>query len=494
MDIPSLQGFDASGPDLTSTGGLFDRLEDASDDGRTILFECTRDGELLSASARFSGLEAAAGLPAGGLAAKLVAMVAPGNRSVVATISLELSAGPRQFVVRFVPVSTSGRNDLKLVGAMRDVSAELLTDRADPLAVSRSEELARVSSDWYWETNTHGLLTSVSASLEVLLGKRPGELLGRPLASIGTLLRGDAGDVPMELAAERGSSFRDQLFAIELPSGATRLYRLAGVAIWDKSGKGTGYRGVAAAISNSTRIIERMRSELSRAAKQNFLSAMSHELRTPLNAIIGFAEAMRGQIHGPLDPHYVDYAGDIANAGRHLLGLIQDLLDISSLESGEVDLACEEFDIVDVANQALAMVGMKARARGISLDRLEAARRVVVRADRRRTLQIFVNLLGNAVKFTPSEGAVGMSLDIDDAVGEVSATVWDTGPGIAPRDHDRVFEKFEQLPAPSQVSSDEGVGLGLHISRRLANLMGGSLTLDSDEGAGARFTLTLPAA
>jgi len=455
------------------------------------LFECTPSGALIDANSTYFDIERVAALGKGELASKLVAAIAPGPESVAASFALELCGVSRHFHVRFAPVSTLGRNELKLAGSMGD-TAEI--DGAKAAAGWRSDELVRVNSDWYWETNAHGLLTSVSRAIELLVGQSPGGLLGRPLSAIGTLLRGENGEMPFELARRNGSSFRDQLMSVEMKSGGTKLYRLAGVAVWDHAGGGNGYRGVATVVPNSARLIERMRSELGRTAKQHFLSAMSHELRTPLNAIIGFAEAMSHEVHGPLKPQYVDYAGDIAGAGRHLLGLIQDLLDISSLDSGDVDLDSETFDMAALVEQARSMIAMKAEARGIDARGVALTYPAAVRADKRRTLQILVNLLGNAVKFTPQGGMIGCDLSQTTDAHEVAVTVWDTGPGIDAKDHARVFEKFEQLSHEPHVSNGEGTGLGLHISRRLSSLMGGGLTLASKRGQGARFTLTLPAA
>lgn len=457
-----------------------------------VVFECSSTGALFEANAAYAELERAAMLAPGELAAMLVTALAPAGESVSASFTLELLGDPRHFHVRFVPVSTLARNELKFVGIMRESSTTVEQRERDSLAGWQGDELVRVNSDWYWETDSRGALISISRALELLVGQPAGALLGRPLTAIGTLLRGENGEVPYETAQARGSSFRDQLMSVTTQGGATRLYRLAGVAVPTKDG-GCGYRGVAAVVPDSARLIERMRSELGRTAKANFLSSMSHELRTPLNAIIGFAEAMNHEVHGPLKAQYVEYAGDIANAGRHLLGLIQDLLDISSLDSGEIDLETEDFDLAALIEQARAMVQMKASARNIDIKAVVLDMPLRARGDRRRTLQILVNLLTNAVKFTPEGGFVGAEPAVA-LPGHVAVTVWDSGPGIDPEDHARVFQKFEQLPQPPYVASSEGTGLGLHISRRLAELMEGGLTLESRKGMGARFTLTLPAA
>jgi signal transduction histidine kinase len=480
-------------PDLDGDDRALDRLSESVPGlASRVLFECDTDGALIDANSRYYDIEFGAGLAPGQLARTLVAALAPGDRSIAATFALELLGEPRHFHVRFVPVSTHGRNKLKFAGMMREVGSSADEAANDVPSGWHGADLLRVNSDWYWETDARGLLTSVSRSLELLLGRPEGGLLGRPLSDVGVLLRGENGEMPYDLARQRGSNFRDQLMSIAVPGSGTRLYRLAGVTVADGAG-GLGYRGVAAVVPNSARLIERMRSELGKSAKQQFLAAMSHELRTPLNAIIGFAEAMAHEVHGPLKPQYVDYAGDIADAGRHLLGLIQDILDISSLDAGGIALDIDRFDLRTVVDQARTMITIKADARAIDTRGVELAYPVTVHADRRRTLQILVNLLTNAVKFTPEGGMVGAMLDHCDDPAFVALTVWDTGPGIDPANHARIFDKFEQVADQPHVAHGEGVGLGLHIARRLATAMGGDLTLDSRLGEGARFTLRLPA-
>lgn len=230
--------------------------------------------------------------------------------------------------------------------------------------------------------------------------------------------------------------------------------------------------------------------ELANRAKSEFLAVMSHELRTPLNAIIGFSDILRSEMFGPLgSPRYREYAGDINQSGRHLLELINDILDISKAEAGKLELQEEVVSLEDLAARAMAMIVPRAEEAGIRLSFRLPPRSVRLRADRRKLLQMLLNLLSNAVKFTPAEGRVTLAA----AVGPdgVELAVEDTGIGIAPQDLDKVQEPFIQLD-PAMTRHREGTGLGLPLAKRLAQLHGGRLEIESRLGSGTTVRVRLP--
>lgn len=224
--------------------------------------------------------------------------------------------------------------------------------------------------------------------------------------------------------------------------------------------------------------------------KSQFLAAMSHELRTPLNAILGFSEMIKEQILGPCgNPRYVDYARDIFTAGIHLLGLINDILDLSKVEAGRMQLLEEEIDIPRLVAECLEMVAETARNRGLTLRREEPEGRFRLRGDARLLRQILLNLLSNSLKFTPSGGSI--SVHLERSAGAAVIQIRDTGIGIAAEAMERVIEEFQQ--ADITVARDHGgTGLGLPLSRRFMALHGGELVLESQVGAGTTATLRFP--
>jgi signal transduction histidine kinase len=222
--------------------------------------------------------------------------------------------------------------------------------------------------------------------------------------------------------------------------------------------------------------------------KSEFLANMSHELRTPLNAILGFSQVLRERMFGELNAKQEEYLEDILSSGNHLLSLINDVLDLSKVEAGQVELAVAPFSLREALERGVVMVRERASENGVRLG-LEIAPDVdVVAADERRVRQVVFNLLSNAVKFTPSGGRVDVAAARLD--GEIHVSVADTGPGIAPEDRERIFEEFQQTDAGAR--QREGTGLGLALSKRLVDLHGGRIWVESELGAGSRFVFTLP--
>jgi len=229
--------------------------------------------------------------------------------------------------------------------------------------------------------------------------------------------------------------------------------------------------------------------EIANQHKSEFLANMSHELRTPLNAIIGFSEVLLERMFGELNEKQDDYLKDIFSSGKHLLSLINDILDLSKIEAGRMELDVENFDVPSALGNALTLVRERAQRHGIALGLEVDAAVGEMRADERKFKQILLNLLTNAVKFTPDGGKVDVRARLADGVLQVAVT--DTGIGIAPEDQAAVFEEFKQV-GRHYTNKQEGTGLGLALTKRFVELHGGTLTLQSEPGRGSTFIFTLP--
>jgi signal transduction histidine kinase len=224
--------------------------------------------------------------------------------------------------------------------------------------------------------------------------------------------------------------------------------------------------------------------------KSEFLANMSHELRTPLNAIIGFSELLQQQhLVGELNEQQRGYVDDVLGAGRHLLDLINDILDLSKVEAGMMELDLVDVSLRHTLEAGITMHAERAAQAGLQLELLLEPDEISVRADARKLRQVVFNLLSNAVKFTPAGGRVDVSAHIVD--GFVEIAVADTGPGIAADDRELIFEEFRQVRGDGD-ARHEGTGLGLPLSRRLVELHGGRLWVESTIRAGSTFRFTLP--
>src|SRR3989454_4080991 len=219
-----------------------------------------------------------------------------------------------------------------------------------------------------------------------------------------------------------------------------------------------------------------------------FRSNMSHELRTPLNAIIGFSEVLTERMFGELNEKQEEYLKDIYASGTHLLSLINDILDLSKIEAGRMELELTDFDLPTAIENALTLVRERAGRRGIALHMTVDKRLGEVRADERKIRQVVLNLLSNAIKFTPEGGRVEVRAVPADRSVEVSVT--DTGVGIAPEDQEAVFEEFRQVG--TSAAKQEGTGLGLALCRKFVELHGGGILGQSQRGMGSTFTFPVP--
>ncbi|HEU4367814.1 MAG TPA: GAF domain-containing protein [Methylomirabilota bacterium] len=222
--------------------------------------------------------------------------------------------------------------------------------------------------------------------------------------------------------------------------------------------------------------------------KSEFLANMSHELRTPLNAIIGFSEVLGERMFGELNAKQEEYLRDIHASGQHLLSLINDILDLSKIEAGRMELEPTDFNLLAALDSAMILVRERAGRHGIALHMTADERVGQVRADERKIRQVVLNLLSNAIKFTPDGGRIDVRAVPVDGGAEVSVS--DTGVGIAPVDQEAIFEEFRQVGTAAK--KVEGTGLGLALSRRFVELHGGRIWVDSRVGVGSTFTFTIP--
>jgi signal transduction histidine kinase len=232
----------------------------------------------------------------------------------------------------------------------------------------------------------------------------------------------------------------------------------------------------------------RGQAEAANRAKSEFLANMSHELRTPLNAIIGFSEVLSERMFGEINDKQAEYLGDILESGRHLLSLINDILDLSKIEAGRMELEPSDFDLPRAIENTLILVRERAQRRGIELGHTVEKQLGMIHGDERKIRQVLLNLLSNALKFTPEGGRIDVLAALRDGIAEVSVT--DTGVGISPDDQEVIFEEFRQVGTAAK--KVEGTGLGLAISRKFVELHGGTIRVTSQLGKGSTFSFTLP--
>jgi signal transduction histidine kinase len=228
--------------------------------------------------------------------------------------------------------------------------------------------------------------------------------------------------------------------------------------------------------------------EIASQHKSEFLANMSHELRTPLNAVIGFSEVLTERMFGELNEKQDEYVKDIYASGTHLLSLINDILDLSKVEAGRMELELADFHLPQAIENAVVLVRERALRRGITLEQSIDPHLGEIQGDERKIKQVLLNLLSNAIKFTPEGGSIELRAVLEDTV--VQTSVSDTGVGIAPEDREAVFEEFRQVGVAAK--KVEGTGLGLALSRRFIELHGGRIWVESQVGAGSTFTFTLP--
>jgi signal transduction histidine kinase len=330
----------------------------------------------------------------------------------------------------------------------------------------------RSRGDWLWETDPSLKITSIGAD--------GGEaMIGQPIGKLFQFVDSGEGLPILEALATR-ARFEGQEAIVR---GSGERVRLTGLPLMDGGGRFAGYRGNAFRLDG-----EPAPAEMREPGVDAFGARLEKALRGPLSQIIEQAESIGAQRDGPIRRDYAEYANDIASAGRHLLGVIGDLVDLQAIERDDFRPRTERIDLTELARRAAGLLKVGASERSIRIDAPAMDETLFASGDEGRVIQILVNLIGNAVRHSPDGASIWLRAEAE--AGHAVLVVADQGPGIAQDDHQRVFEKFTRIDP----SDGAGSGLGLYIARRLARAMGGDIAVDSAPGQGARFILSLPLA
>ncbi len=334
-------------------------------------------------------------------------------------------------------------------------------------------DMLLADAEWRWECDAALRLGAVSIEAGARHGFDAVGLLGRPITDLFGFEPDGAERLPILDALADRRPFSAQPAKLR-PSGAPVL--VSALARRDPDGEFAGFAG-------GVRMVARPVSDAAPSVASTLGDRLERALRQPLGRIIANADSIGAEAEGMIGADYLGYAADIASAGRHLMALIDDLADLEAVERPDFKPVIEPIDLADVARRAAGLLSVRAADAGVTIIRPGPDENAPVLGDFRRVLQILVNLVGNAVRYSPSGGVVTIALD-----GTGGVSVADTGKGIDWEDQARVFEKFERV----DTLEPGGSGLGLYIARRLARAMGGDINVESAVGQGARFTLSLP--
>jgi len=387
-----------------------------------------------------------------------------------------------------------GRLQLVVLRLLPDEDPALLRRELAALR-ERLDDIVRLVSDWIWESDRDLHLTFLSGGVVETLGLHPRHLLGRPLTE---LFVGPAETLERLRGEEGRKPFRDLALVARDGEGQERHLRLSGVPCFDPDqGSFLGFRGTVRDVTERLRHEADLRrsgelAESASRAKSRFLASVSHELRTPLNAIIGFSQIMAEERFGPLGSEaYRGYAGDVLRSAEHLLGLINAVLDVSRIEAGKRTLSEEAVALDELFVDARRLLQGQAAETGVSLRIVPLPEDTLVWAERRALLQILVNLLGNALKFTPPGGAVELSGRAGDE--GLMLEVRDEGIGMSAEEIQIALTPFGQVDS-GLARRYQGSGLGLPLAQGLVELHGGRLEIESAPGAGTCVRMLLPGA
>ena len=399
-------------------------------------------------------------------------------------------------LARGMTITDAQQRPIRIAGSLTDISTRKQAEDALRESEEQNRLLVEAAPDGVVLFDEGGRVVQMNRAFELLTGYATAQLTGQTLDTLGLVSPEQA----LYLSASIIKSLQgaNRLAAAEFRlTDAQGIIRVLGVRAFGLTIHGDRhYLSTMRDITSEKQVEETLRqanAELARAArtKDEFLANMSHELRTPLNAILALSEMLQEPFSGPLNDGQLTSLHHIEDSGRHLLTLINDILDLSKVEAGRLDLQIEPLMVTDVCESSLIFVKEIASKKAIKLGFALNDQMAEMMGDSKRLKQILVNLLSNAVKFTPNKGRVNLNVTADAEAGTISFAVQDTGIGIALENLTQIFQPFKQLDS-SLNRHHEGTGLGLALVRRMVELHGGSVTVESTLGQGSCFTVALP--
>lgn len=378
-----------------------------------------------------------------------------------------------------------------VAGIVRDITQQ----QEDKRQVKLLEALIEHTSETVLLSDLQGTITYVNPSGARMHGTTPAAMIGQNRSAFHAPEERERIQRDIFPKLMRQGRWEGRVWSLR-PDGTRWLMQVSTVLLQDTNGFPFACASVirdATAEEIAAQELRRLNNELAQAArlKDEFLASMSHELRTPLNAILGMTEALQEGVYGALTLRQLDSLHMITESGQHLLTLINDMLDLAKIEAGKMELNIAIVSIEQVCRTCLRLIQQEAARKRLIISASMDTSIGIMRADERRLKQILLNLLNNAVKFTPAGGQLGLEVGSDGPHDHVSFTVWDTGIGIALEDQERLFLPFVQLDS-GLTRAYEGTGLGLTLVTRLVALHGGGVQVVSNPGQGSRFTVTLP--
>ncbi len=415
------------------------------------------------------------------------------------TFSAHMSDAARSakhLVVAGLGLTTALLWAIGILFASRLFRRQLALDRQLTSSEQRFRDYAEVASDWYWEVDESRKITFLSELFYTLTGSKKLSVLGQDATEFLRSYAADAESWANLAPFDEQKAIRGVRLRYPRTDGSVIYLSVSAKPCFSDNGDFVGYRGVGSDITAAFEVGRTLReakerAEIANRAKSEFLANMSHELRTPLNAIIGFSEIIMNRIFGSEHmERYDNYARDINNSGRHLLSIIDEILDLSKIEAGQEALDEGTIDLGELIASTSRLFNGRFEQAELALKIEIPSPGLMVLCDTTKLKQCLSNLLSNSLKFTPARGQVAILAGITHR-GDLAITVSDTGVGIASIDIPTVMAPFGQVESAFQ-RAHSGTGLGLPLTRALIELHGGTFEIDSVLGKGTTVTLTLP--